>query len=241
MHFALRQVKFSGASTLDGQLLSGAGQLSGQGQFNDVKLDKIEMQASMKRLHAPSYERLMQHTMETSVAACGLKQSISPQVMLAEVQKDLTALLPYNPEYALDKLAVESGGQRGEIACAMGVNGVTPDDAAMPASMLTMTHAQMHGRVRLPVAWIQAAVARFGTPSMGLAPADAASAVPAVDATRAPVDPAAQPSMVDVVLNKMTSDGYFVRDGDALTTEFRLDKGQMVVNGKSLGRPPQTQ
>ena len=40
----------------------------------------------------------------------------SPEVALAQVQQDLAALLPHNPEYSLDKLAVEIDGKRAEVS-----------------------------------------------------------------------------------------------------------------------------
>jgi uncharacterized protein YdgA (DUF945 family) len=214
---ALQQLRFSASNTIDKELLSNVAHLSGKGVFNDTQLDKIEMQASVRRLHAPAYERLMQHVMDTSSAACGMKQAVSPQVMLAQVQQDLMALLPFNPEYALDKLAVEIGGQRGELSYAFGVNGVTEADAALPLQALLMSKAQFRGQARLPTAWVENTLARFSGGASG--------------------DPAGQAEVMNVMLAKMTNDGFVVRDGAMLSTQFSLDKGQMLINGKPMGQP----
>ncbi|HJV62040.1 MAG TPA: DUF945 family protein [Albitalea sp.] len=220
LKLALHDLHFSSDNRLDKALLDGVARFTAQGTVNDVKLDKIELQASVKRLHAPSYERLMQRLMDMSAATCDMKQAISPQVMLAEMQQDLVALLPYNPEYALDKLAVESGGRRAELSYAVGMEGVTPEDAKLPLAALLGGKAHFRGRARLPLAWAQAAMLRFGANAQG------------------PADPAAQADMAEVMLAKMTGDGFVVRDGDMLATEFSFEKGQMLVNGKPLGRPP---
>jgi uncharacterized protein YdgA (DUF945 family) len=218
LKLALSQLRFVGENALDKDLLTNTAHLSGQGMVNDVKLDRIELQASTKRLHAPSYERLMQHVMDTSATACGMKQAVSPQVMLAQLQQDLAALLPFNPEYAIDRFAVETGGQRGELSYAFGIAGATEADAQLPLPALLMSKAQLHGHVRVPLEWVQKTAARFG----------AAGAA----------DPAAQAEMVDVMLTKMTSEGFVLREGEMLSTQFSFEHGQMLVNGKPVGRPP---
>jgi uncharacterized protein YdgA (DUF945 family) len=217
LKLAFSQLRFAAENALDKDLLSNTGHFSGQGMVNDVKLDKIELQASIKRLHAPSYERLMQHVMDTSAAACGMKQAVSPQVMLAQVQQDLAALLPFNPEYAIDQFAVETGGKRGEMSYAFGIAGATEADAQLPLPTLLMTRAQLRGHARVPVEWVEKTAARLG--ASGAA------------------DPAAQAEMVNVMLTKMTSDGFVLREGEMLSTQFSLEHGQMLVNGKPVGRP----
>jgi len=215
--FAFQQLKFGSENTIDKDLLTSVGRFSAQGSVNDVKLDKIELQASVKRLHAPSYERLVQHMMDTSAAACDMKQAVSPQVMLGELQKDLAALLPFNPEYAIDRFAVETGGKRGELSYAFGIAGATEADAQLPLPVLLMSKAQLRGHAKLPLEWVQKAVAQFG--SAGGA------------------DPAAQAEMVNVMLTKATSEGFVLREGEMLSTQFSLEHGQMLVNGKPVGQP----
>jgi uncharacterized protein YdgA (DUF945 family) len=218
MKFALRQVQITSANTLDKELLNAVARLSAQGEFNDVKLDRIEMQASFKRLHAPSYEHLVQRVMDTGATACDMKQAVSPQVMLAQLQQDLVALLPYNPEYTLDKLAVETGGRRAELSYAVGVEGVTAEDTALPLQALFIGKGHVRAEAQLPMAWVEQAVARFGGAGQA--------------------DPAAQAEMVNVMLAKLTNDGFIVREGEMLRTRLSFEKGQMLVNGKPLARPP---
>jgi uncharacterized protein YdgA (DUF945 family) len=217
VHVAFGQLKLVGDNTLDKASLFGStGRLTGQAQFNDVKIDKFELQASVKRLHAPSYEALMHRVMETSAAACGLNH-VSPQVILGEWQQAFAALLPFNPEYAIDKLVVETGGQRGELSYAVGIQGATEADAKLPMQVLGLTKGQFRGQAKVPVAWVEQIAARFGPPGS---------------------EPAAQSEMVGVMLTKLTNDGVIVRDGDMLRSEFSFEHGQLTVNGKAMGRPP---
>src|SRR5258706_11908843 len=159
--------------------------------------------------------------MDTGRAACDMKQAVSPQVMLAQIQQDFAALLPYNPEYAIDKLAIELDGKRGELSYSFGINGATLADAQQPLPALLMTRMQLRGQARLPAAWVEKTMARFG------------------NGQQAPQgDPAAQAEMANVMLAKLTNDGLIVREGDMLSSQISYDKGQMLVNGKPVGRPP---
>ena len=49
---------------------------------------------------------------------------------------------------------------------------------------------------------------------------------------------AAQAEMANVMIAKFTNDGYIVKDGDMLKSQVSFDKGQMLVNGKPIGRAP---
>lgn len=221
MKIALSQLKASAENKLEGELLSNVGRFSASGTINDVRVDKMEMQASIKRIHAPTYQRFMQRVIDTTSAACDMKQAVSPQVMLAQMQQDFAALLPFNPEYSLDKLAVEIDGKRGELSYAVGISGATAADAQLPLPALMLTKGQLRGEAKLPAVWVEKTLARFG------------------NGPQAPQgDPAAQAEMANVMITKFTNDGYVVRDGDMLKSQISFEKGQMLVNGKPVGRPP---
>jgi uncharacterized protein YdgA (DUF945 family) len=115
LRFALNQIKADTETTLADALLTSRSQLTGQGTIGSVKLDKFELQASLKRLHAPTYEKLMQRFMD-SAGSCDTQAAAAPQLLLQQLQQDMAALLPFGPEYALDKLALEIDGKRGELA-----------------------------------------------------------------------------------------------------------------------------
>ena len=217
---AFDDLKVVSDNTLDKELLASTARLSGRGTVNGFKIDKLEMQASLKRLHAPGYERLMQRFMDTGATACGMQQAVSPQVFLSQLQEDLAALLPFNPEYALDKLLIEADGKRAEFSYAVGIEGATAEDAKLPLPALARAKGRLRGEASLPLPWVERAVMQFG------------------GAPGQPADAAAQAEMVNVMLAKMTADGFVVRDGDQLKAQFSLDKGQLLVNGKPVGGRP---
>jgi uncharacterized protein YdgA (DUF945 family) len=220
LKMSLKQLKASAQNTIDHDLLSNVGKFSASGMVNDVRIDKVEMQASLKRIHAPTYQRFVQRFIDTGNAACDMKQAVSPQVMMAQMQQDLAALLPFNPEYAIDKLAVEIDGKRGELSYAVGVAGATAADAQLPMPALLMTRGQLRGEAKLPAVWVEKMLGRFG----------AGAQAPQGDA-------AAQAEMANVMIAKFTNDGYIVKDGDMLRAQVSYDKGQMLVNGKPIGQP----
>lgn len=219
---ALNQLKFSSDVRIEKDLISNIAKFSGNGSFNDARIDRVEMDVSLKRLHAPTYEKLVKRFLDTTAAACDMKQGVSPQVMLSQMQQDVVALLPHNPEYSLDKLAVEFDGKRGELSYSLGLAGVTEADLQLPMPALLMSKGQVKGQAKLPVAWVEKAMAKFGGPG-----------------GQAPADPAAQAEMMNVMLGKLEGEGYIQRKDDMLSSTFSFDKGVMTVNGKPVGRPPQ--
>lgn len=220
MKVALSQLKASAENKLDGELMSNVAKFTAKGTINDVRVDKMELQASVKRIHAPTYQRFIQRVIDTSTAACDMKQSVSPQVLMAQMQQDFAAMLPHNPEYSLDKLAVEIDGKRGEMSYSVGVAGATAADAQLPLPALLMTKGQLRGEAKLPSLWVEKTFARFGNGPQG-----------------AQADPAAQAEMANVMIAKFVNDGYVVKDGEMLTSKISFDKGQLTVNGKPITPP----
>jgi uncharacterized protein YdgA (DUF945 family) len=211
---AFTGMKFSSDTSLDGDLLGGSGTFSGAASVGDVKIDRFEMQSSMKRLHAPTYQRLMQ-TASNQIYRCDSKDKLADLLALqTKMQDDLIAMLRYNPEVSLDKLAVDSGGQRGEVSYGIGVEGVTEADAHLPIASMLMTHARAKASARLPIEWLrklsQAGAARLH----GTAP---------------------DPATVDVMLDQAQAQGYVVRDGDYVKSNVDFAKGVLTVNGKAVG------
>jgi len=62
----LNQLKASSENKRDKDLLSNSTKFSASGVINDVRVDKFELLSSVKRLHAPTYQRLIQRFMDTS-------------------------------------------------------------------------------------------------------------------------------------------------------------------------------
>lgn len=216
--FALNQLKFKGETTMDKELVSTTTTLAGTGQVGATKLDKIEMTTSLKRLHAPSYLRFVNTLMDSSFSCDDAKAEPDPMAVLQAMQASLAQMLPYNPEYSLDKLAVEMGGKRGELSYGIAVAGVTEEDLKLPAPALLLTKSELKADVKLPVAWIEQLLAAM--------PAQAA---------------APQPELVDTMIEQFAAQGFVVRDGEFVSSSLRFKNGQAEVNGKplQLGRPPQ--
>ena len=219
---SLGPFKFDGKTTLDKELLSTTSTMTGSGQVGATKLDKIEMTASMKRLHVPSYFALISAVMDGSTSCEADKPGPDPQAMMETMQKGLAKLLPHNPEYALDKLAIETGGKRGELSYAIAVAGVTEADLQLPAPMLLMSKGEFKAEVKLPVSWIEQLLMALPSKAQAAAP---------------------QPEMVNVMLDQFSAQGLVVREGEFVSASLRFKNGQAEVNGKplQLGRPPQQQ
>lgn len=215
--FALTDLKFDAEASVDQDLLTSKATVLGTGSFDGTKLDKLEMAASFKRLHVPSYQSLMSNLMKQSFS-CD-EQGADPQAMLAAMQADLMKLLPHDPEYALDKLAVEYGGKRGELSYAFGVKGVTEADAQLPPMALLMTKGQARADVKLPIAWIEQLLNQPPIRATGTAP---------------------EPEMLGAMIDQFAEQGYVVRDGEHVAASVRFAAGQLELNGKPLpvGRPP---
>ena len=218
MSAMLTAVKFNSETSVTDDLLGGTGTLSGAGAVDGTKIDKVEMKVSMKRIHAPTYQRLVE-TMSKANPGCDAagKAAADPAAMLAKLQADLAALLQFNPEFALDQLAVDYGGQRGELAYAVAMQGVTPSEAQTPLMLLLMQHGHATASARLPVAWIRQLSQASSARLQGTAP---------------------DPAMVDVMIDQMAAQGYLVRDGEFVKSSAEFAGGQLKVNGKSLGGPP---
>lgn len=211
---------FASDTQVASELLANTSTVTGAGVVNGAKIDRFEMQASMKRLHAPTYQRLMEK-LTSAGADCGTaaKEAVAAQ-MLETLQADVMALLQHNPEFALDKLTVEHAGQRGEVAYSISVQGLTAADAQQPLMAALMRGARLTASMRLPVAWVRRAAAEGASRLQGTAPA---------------------PALVDVMVEEATAKGFVVRDGDYLTSRVEFAAGALTVNGKGLpmgGKPP---
>lgn len=208
---SLAQMKFASDTRIEQDLLTSTTTLTGRGRIGDTPLDKLEMQASLKRLHAPTYHKLVAALVQAGVG-CG-DEAEDGAARVVAMHEHLLQLLPHEPEYALDKLAVEYGGRRGELSYALGVRGITAGDLQRPLPEVLMAKAQLRADVRLPVAWLhqlsdQPMVRRAGTPP------DARS--------------------LELMLDEWADQGLLVRQGEHVAGSVRYDAGQLTLNGRPL-------
>ena len=185
---------------------------------------------SMRRLHAPTYERLMQTTTQELYRCGGPTGAAAVMALQAKMQGDLATLIGHGPEMSLDRLAVESGGLAGELSYTFGTEGADAPggsgaaDAASaagaaasePLPAIMMARAYVRGAFRLPVVWVRKLSQATATKLPGRAP---------------------DPSTVDVMLDQAQAQGYLVRDGDYVKGEASYAKGALTVNGKPFGPP----
>ena len=94
----LNGLALDSATALEGDLIGGTSSFVGSGAFGDVKLDKIEMKMSMKRLHAPTYQHLMD-TFSKEFYQCGPPgKAIDFTALQEKMQGYLLALLAFGPD-----------------------------------------------------------------------------------------------------------------------------------------------
>ncbi len=207
-------MRFTSATTLAGELLGGTSSFAGAGMFGDVKVDKFDMTMSMKRIHAPSYQRLMETVTKEAYRCDGAEQAAALASLPGKIQADLMALLRHGPEVSLDRMAVVSGGLTGEFSYAVGVEGVTEADAAQPLPAVLLTRGYARAATRVPVAWLRSLSQAGASRLPGSVP---------------------DPAGVDAMLELGQAQGYLVRDGDYVKSEMSFAKGAMTVNGQPLG------
>jgi hypothetical protein len=204
-------LKVVSEATLEQDLLSARSSMTGSGSFNATRLDKVEMVASIARLHVPSYQKLLTRLWSDGVS-CGAEPP--PEQVLQALQQELLPLLPFNPQYSLDRLVVELDGRRGEFAYSVGVAGVTPDDLRLPPQQLFLSKGTVRASARVPRAWVEKLLAE--------APADGAGAsIP-----------------FGAVFEQARAMGYVSEDAGHLSTSFQFGGGEVRINGRPLGTVP---
>jgi uncharacterized protein YdgA (DUF945 family) len=211
---ALNGLALTSSTSLEGDLLGGTSSFVGTGSFGETRLDKIDMKMSMKRLHAPTYQHLMD-TFSKELYRCGTPGKAPDLAAIEEkTRADVLALLVYGPEMSLDRFAVESGGRTGELSYAFGVAALSEAEAKQPLSLVLMKHVHARAASRLPVAWLRQ-LSQAGSARLP-------GSVPG-------------PEALDVLLDRAAAEGYVVREGEYVKGELSIVDGTVSVNGKPLG------
>ncbi len=178
-----------------------------------IQLDNIEFQESIRRLHGPTLQKVLDASM-ADLSTCST-QVLDPAVRGQEMLRTLAEMLPYGPELSVDKLAVSYEGQRGELSYAVSAPGLTASDIAAPGALQRQLQQKLVLRAdaKLPVAWVE---------QIGTHGGDAAGTAQRV---------AQANTMLDLAIGK----GFVVRDGDHVTGKLRMERGAILVNDKPLG------
>lgn len=181
-----------------------------------IQLDNIEFQESIKRLHGPTLQKVLDAAMaDLSTCGAGAEPAVDPAARGQEIVRMLAELLPYAPEISVDKLALSYEGQRGELSYAVSAPGLTAKDIEAPGALQGKLQQSLVLRAdaKLPVAWIE----QFGTRG-----GDAAGAAQRV---------AQANTMLDLAIGK----GFVVRDGDHVTSKVLVERGAILINDKPFG------
>ncbi len=217
---SLNQLKLSQETSIDHNLLSSVGHAEGAGQFDDTKVDRIELQSTIKRFDAAAYQGLVRRIMNTDPASCGKTPDAAKLMASQDVQAAVLQMLSANPELSLDKLVVDVGGKRAEMRYIVGVDGFTAADSKMPLMVALVARGYGNMRVNLPEDWVRKsmlyAAQRSGQQANGAGD---------------------QAALVELMLGKVIDQGYVVREADMLRSEIDFKKGRATINGKPLGGP----
>ncbi|MEJ2803974.1 DUF945 family protein [Comamonadaceae bacterium PP-2] len=201
---ALQNVQFQQTNKMSGDLLDGMLQVTGSGQAGELPINRFEVRTSLTRLHAPTYLRMAEKI-------AGLS-SDDTEGAAAVMRNNLSALLAYNPEYALDTLTVEIDGQQGELSYKLGMPGITPQEQDVPLSLLAMSRLRLDATASVPTSWVEWMARESALDDGGtLTPAGARA-----------------------LIEELVRQGLAVRDGERLRSTVLFDKGRLEVNGKPL-------
>ena len=199
----------------DGKTLGGTTQLKGAGRIGPLEFDAVGYEQKMQRLDIEAM-RNIQRLVVDGYRAHGLAKA--PEMMqsqiMAAMQENAPRLVAALPAYSL-KLEATFQGQTGHLEYGAEVKSApTPEQAAaagwMPALLKT---SALHANASLPKGWLEPLLkARSGGAEV-------------------------QPGEVDAMLGMAQATGYARIEGDHLTSAFKMQDGQVTLNGKPIALP----
>jgi uncharacterized protein YdgA (DUF945 family) len=215
----LHQLKFDSSAKTENDLLGSTGSLTGaldvKAGDKQFKFDKIELQASMKRIHAPTLQKITLGLWGEMGNICRktpeeLGQSL--QAKQAEMLLGLKDLLAHDPEYAVDKIALTWEGKEGQVSYSVAAHGITAEDLQQtdPAQLMgLMNKLTIKSSAKLPMAWLDkiAIEVKGGTPQEAHA-------------------------QIEGILAPFVQAGYVTREGDYVSSSSVMENGQTTINGK---------
>lgn len=185
-----------------------------KGKVGDVALDAVEVDTSMRRVHAATYQRLL-----SRMLAEGLRcdaPAADPAAALDESARELASMLLHDPEYAVDKLAIEIGGKRAELSYSLGTKGVTASDLDRPIVALLQTRSVLAARARVHVGLLHELARKLGPQG---------------------ADPAQAVAQLDQAIDGFAAQGFVKRDGEYVASAAAYEGGALTVNGVPVDLP----
>ena len=208
---SLRDLEGESRSQRSGDLLDIRSSFVGTGQFDALKIDRIEMVEQWKRLHAPTLENVVRKL----YASMGRQPAANPEALLVAMTADLKGFLTHDPEYAVEKLNLTIAGRTAEFGWRAALQGVAPDAFEQPMALAAAATAGFDAR--LTRQWLEGLLA--GSSGFN----------PAIDADQ-----------IGELLAKGQQMGLVEVNGDAIVTRVRLDQGTLQVNGKTVFQLPRS-
>ncbi len=209
---AFSKITSDSETTAENGLLNNVSRLRGQGSVNDLQLSKLRFDTSFKRLHAPTYAQLLQGLLTPQSLCGGAAQSALAAPGEAGVAA-MAALLVHDPELAVDALELEIDGFAGEMAYSFGTKGLTQEELkSAEARSALLNKSYVSGHFEIPTVWLEKII---------------------IDA--APSRQAQDKAMLEAMITQAVDQGYVKREGNFLSSKFKVEKGVIQVNDKPLG------
>ena len=225
----LNQVKLTSSAKTENDLLGGTSSLTGvlgvKVGERVFKFDPIEMQVSMKRIHAPTMQKISLGFWQELGNICRktpAELAKSMEGKQAAMLLGMRDLLVYNPEYSLDKIALTYEGKEGTFAYSVAANGVTSEDLQQSDPRALLGKATLKASAKLPVAWLEKIVAEI---------------------KGGQASPQEIQAQIEGGLAPLVQAGYVTREGEYISSSAAFEHGQVTVNGKpfdqrALGMAP---
>lgn len=211
VHVSLTDLTGKGTTSHKDGLIESVSSMGGKGLVQKTAIDRFDMQSSVRRLHAPTYQDLMTKFMNVSLS-CDKPDEQTTAAMGKNMLGALKVLAEHGPEFSLDHLRVDYAGQRGEMTYSISVKPTKAADMPDEPAQLLARAGQFKGSFRVPVKWLEQIAA--GSADSGKAP---------------------PPEAIKGLLSQAETQGMVKLDGDFVTSEASFEGGQLLVNGKPMG------
>lgn len=220
---AFNDMKFSAEKTFDKGLFSLVSKLSAKGMIDQLPLDGLEMQVSLRRVHAAAYEQVLSRFFDATLG-CERREGAALQgAVIDELQRNLITFLRHDPEYSLDKFAVVLGGHRAEISYRVGLRGMSEADGRRPMAQILASKVYADAAFNVQDGWIEQVARQMATEHTPSAGHDGAAAQAA--------------AMADALIDSWATQGFVVREGGAVKAAAKFEAGQLQVNGQPVPLP----
>jgi uncharacterized protein YdgA (DUF945 family) len=232
--FSFDKVKAKSETTLDKELWSYTSHMSGALKVKGFVIDKLEIGSALRRVHGPTYVKLLSKLIEVSTSCDKPLDAKDPMAAFEGLLDDAFALLTYDPEYAVGPIGVEIAGKRAELSYSVGMRGVTLNDKSLPFAALLQQKSVAHADAKADLALIDE-VAKLASKLGGMGPAAALQGAQLPPGTP---DPTAL--IARAMIDGFVTEGYLVREGESVRASIESVAGAIKLNGKPFAMPDLT-